>query len=183
MSGDEAVPAPTWHYAEEAEHRVLCPDADGAVQLAAALAVAYDLHTPRGRDLLLALADAADAGSGDTPANKPPGRRSVELHADATGGVIDAGDKDTVQCGPTPPMSATELRALAGSGAALSEYLAPRHVADVLRDAPAGALLTPQQVRPTPRPACWGSDIVAHICVFSCPVMLPCTTAHWCRYC
>jgi hypothetical protein len=130
-----------------------------------ALTVCYDIKTPKATPLLQLLleqltAAAAAAGGGSIKEQQQqqqsPLRPSIDLQVDATGGkfvataAAAAADGSKIAAAATaaasPAAAIAAMQALlAADAAAVEQYLAPRHVIDVLQEYSA-AKLTPQQV-------------------------------------
>lgn len=133
-----------------------------------ALTVCYDIKTSKATPLLQLLREqltAAAAGDGSSKQQQQQQsllRPSIDLQVDATGGrfppaaVTAAADgsttADSKATAASPAAAIAAVQALLSADAAVVEqYLAPRHVIDVLQEYSA-AKLTPQQLLGVLRP-------------------------------
>jgi sulfite reductase (NADPH) flavoprotein alpha-component len=132
------VRRPAWHYADAA-----LDEGAASVALPDALARCYDLRAPR-PELLAALRDAlAAALAAEGPAAVTKGSNANgngHAAANGNGHAAVGGNGETANgggaCAAHGPLSdkLAALSALVADAAAAEAYLAPRHVADVLRD-------------------------------------------------
>ncbi|WIA38912.1 hypothetical protein OEZ86_005065 [Tetradesmus obliquus] len=157
-TGDEAVPTPSWHYAEDPQHSPAAAAADGSFSLRHALSVCYDIKTPKAQQLLtLLLAQQQQQQQQQQQgAAKPAARVSIDVLADASTAAdlaaagVQQQDANTKQ--PDAAAAAVvRLQGLLADGWALEQYLAARHVADVLQDY-SQAQLSYSQLLPLLRP-------------------------------
>jgi sulfite reductase (NADPH) flavoprotein alpha-component len=166
LTGDEPVTCPSWHYQEQPDSS----SSSSSMSLHHALTVCYDIKTPKATPLLQLLLQQLTAAAGDGSSKEQQQqsllRPSIDLQVDATGGrfpltaAAAAGDGSktaaangkAAAAAVSPAAAIAAVQALlAADAAALEQYLAPRHVIDVLQEYSA-AKLTPQQLLGVLRP-------------------------------
>jgi hypothetical protein len=138
-TGDEGVQTPSWHYTEDPQHSTAAA-ADGSISLRHALSVCYDIKTPKAQQLLQLLLAQLQQQQQQGSA-KGAARVSIDVRADAstTADLAAAGLQQQSTDGKQQDAAAaavSRLQGLLAEPAALEQYLAARHVADVLQDFP-----------------------------------------------
>jgi hypothetical protein len=147
-TGEEPVARPSWHYREQQQQQ----QNSSSMTLRHALTVCYDIKTPKLQPLLQLLLDQLTAvadGKQQQQKNGSTVRASIDLQVDATGKgkPAAAAAAATGKAAMNPAASIAAVQGLlAADGAAVEQYLAPRHVIDILQEC-AAAKLTPQQVK------------------------------------